>query len=232
MPSTNHYDVIIIGTGAGGGTLAYRLAPTGKRILILERGDYVAAREGQLEHARGQRRGKYQTKEVVARRATASRSIRTPTTTSAATPSSTARRSSGCARQDFGELRHHGGVSPAWPISYDDLEPYYTAGRASLSRARRARRGSDRAAGERAVSASGGQPRAAHPAVAATTSRAGAAGRSTCRSASCSTSSNPHDQPLHPLRHLRRLSVPGVRQVRRPGRLRRPRARASRTSRC
>jgi len=37
----NHYDVIIIGTGAGGGTLAYRLAPSGKRILILERGDYV-----------------------------------------------------------------------------------------------------------------------------------------------------------------------------------------------
>ena len=36
-----HYDVIIIGTGAGGGTLAYRLAPSGKRILILERGDYV-----------------------------------------------------------------------------------------------------------------------------------------------------------------------------------------------
>jgi len=36
-----HYDVIIIGSGAGGGTLAYRLAPTGKKILILERGDYV-----------------------------------------------------------------------------------------------------------------------------------------------------------------------------------------------
>ncbi len=39
--STMHYDVIIIGTGAGGGTLAYRLAPTGERILLLERGDYV-----------------------------------------------------------------------------------------------------------------------------------------------------------------------------------------------
>jgi len=39
--STEHYDVIIIGSGAGGGTLAYRLAPSGKRILILERGDYL-----------------------------------------------------------------------------------------------------------------------------------------------------------------------------------------------
>ena len=36
-----HYDVIIIGSGAGGGTLAYALAPSGKRILLLERGDYV-----------------------------------------------------------------------------------------------------------------------------------------------------------------------------------------------
>ncbi len=28
--------------------------------------------------------------------------------------------------RDFGELRHHGGISPAWPIAYNDLEPYYT----------------------------------------------------------------------------------------------------------
>ena len=41
MSSDSHYDVIIIGTGAGGGTLAYRLAPSGKRVLVLERGDYV-----------------------------------------------------------------------------------------------------------------------------------------------------------------------------------------------
>ena len=40
--SSEHYDVIIIGTGAGGGTLAHRLAPSGKRILLLERGGYLA----------------------------------------------------------------------------------------------------------------------------------------------------------------------------------------------
>jgi len=39
--STNHYDIIIIGSGAGGGTLALKLAPSGKRILILERGGYL-----------------------------------------------------------------------------------------------------------------------------------------------------------------------------------------------
>ena len=41
MAAASDYDVIIIGSGAGGGTLAYALAPTGKRILLLERGDYV-----------------------------------------------------------------------------------------------------------------------------------------------------------------------------------------------
>ena len=29
-------------------------------------------------------------------------------------------------QEDFGELKHHDGISPAWPITYDDLEPYYT----------------------------------------------------------------------------------------------------------
>ena len=35
------YDVIIVGTGAGGGTLARHLAPSGKRILLLERGGWL-----------------------------------------------------------------------------------------------------------------------------------------------------------------------------------------------
>jgi choline dehydrogenase-like flavoprotein len=38
---TDHYDVIVIGSGAGGGTLTHALAPTGKRILLLERGDFL-----------------------------------------------------------------------------------------------------------------------------------------------------------------------------------------------
>ena len=37
----NDYDIIIIGTGAGGGTLAYALRNSGKRILLIERGDYL-----------------------------------------------------------------------------------------------------------------------------------------------------------------------------------------------
>jgi len=38
---TDHYDAIIIGTDAGGGALAYKLAGSGKRILLLERGDFL-----------------------------------------------------------------------------------------------------------------------------------------------------------------------------------------------
>src|SRR4051812_10187929 len=41
MVDRTHFDVIVIGTGAGGGTLAHRLAGTGKQILMLERGDYL-----------------------------------------------------------------------------------------------------------------------------------------------------------------------------------------------
>ena len=41
MADKDHYDVIIIGSGAGGGTLAGKLAPAGKRVLLLQRGDYL-----------------------------------------------------------------------------------------------------------------------------------------------------------------------------------------------
>ena len=48
----SNYDVIVIGSGAGGGTLVNRLAPSGKRILLLERGDWLT-REPQNWSARG-----------------------------------------------------------------------------------------------------------------------------------------------------------------------------------
>src|SRR5262249_46687973 len=59
-----HYDVIIIGTGAGGGTLAYHLAPSGKRILLIERGDYVRREKDNWSSRAVNVDAKYHTKEI------------------------------------------------------------------------------------------------------------------------------------------------------------------------
>ena len=62
--SSDPYDIIIIGTGAGGGTLAWRLAPTGARILLLERGDYVAREKDNWSSHAVNVAGRYATREV------------------------------------------------------------------------------------------------------------------------------------------------------------------------
>ena len=59
-----HYDVAIIGSGAGGGTLTHALAPTGKRILLLERGGYVPRERDNWSTRAVNLEGKYQTREV------------------------------------------------------------------------------------------------------------------------------------------------------------------------
>ena len=59
-----HYDVIIIGTGAGGGTLAHKLAPTGKKILLLERGGYIPREKENWNTRAVNIEGRYQTTEV------------------------------------------------------------------------------------------------------------------------------------------------------------------------
>src|SRR4051812_34250972 len=123
MPN-NHYDVVIIGTGAGGGTLASKLAPTGKKILLLERGDYVPREKDNWNSAVVNLEGKYATKEVWKDGAGKELHPHTNYYVGGNT------KFYGAAlfrlrKEDFGEIQHHGGVSPAWPISYDDLEPYY-----------------------------------------------------------------------------------------------------------
>jgi choline dehydrogenase-like flavoprotein len=125
MPQNNHYDVIIIGTGAGGGTLAAKLAPAGKRILILERGGYVRREKENWNTRAVNVEGRYQTKEVWKDRNGKDLHPHTNYCVGGNT------KFYGAAlfrlrREDFGELRHHGGVSPAWPVSYDEMEPYYS----------------------------------------------------------------------------------------------------------
>ncbi|MCI0738291.1 MAG: GMC family oxidoreductase [Gemmataceae bacterium] len=125
MSAATHYDVIIIGTGAGGGTLVRALAHSGKRILLLERGGYVPREQDNWNPRAVNLEGKYNTKEVWHDKDGGELHPHTNYYVGGNT------KFYGAAlfrlrREDFGELRHHGGVSPGWPISYDDLEPHYT----------------------------------------------------------------------------------------------------------
>lgn len=125
MSCDHQFDVIIIGTGAGGGTLAYHLAPSGKRILILERGDYVTREKDNWNPQAVNVDAKYNTKELW--RDVDGKELHPHTNYYVGGNT----KFYGAAlfrlrQQDFGEISHHGGISPAWPISYNELEPYYT----------------------------------------------------------------------------------------------------------
>jgi len=121
-----HYDIAIIGTGAGGGTLLHALAGGGKRILVLERGDYVPREKANWSARAVNLEGRYQTKETWRDREGQPLHPHTNYYVGGNT------KFYGAAlfrlrREDFGEIKHWGGVSPAWPIGYEDIEPYYTA---------------------------------------------------------------------------------------------------------
>jgi len=120
-----HYDVIIIGTGAGGGTLAYQLAPSGKKVLLVERGDYVRREKDNWSSRAVNVEAKYHTKESWRDKDGQPLHPHTNYYVGGNT------KFYGAAlfrlrQQDFGELTHEGGLSPAWPLAYDELEPYYT----------------------------------------------------------------------------------------------------------
>ncbi len=120
------YDIIIIGTGAGGGTLLHALAPTGKRILVLERGGFVPREMENWDARAVNLDARYNTKEAWRDKDGQPLHPHTNYFVGGNT------KFYGAAlfrlrREDFGEIKHWGGVSPAWPISYDVLEPYYLA---------------------------------------------------------------------------------------------------------
>jgi choline dehydrogenase-like flavoprotein len=119
------YDVIIIGSGAGGGTLARQLAPSGKNILILERGDWLKREAKNWDPTAVFEHNRYISPE------TWYDSHGRPFQPQIHYFVGGATKMFGAALyrlrgEDFGELRHYDGVSPAWPITYQDLEPYYT----------------------------------------------------------------------------------------------------------
>jgi choline dehydrogenase-like flavoprotein len=125
MAGTDDYDVIIVGSGAGGGTLAAHLAPSGKKILVLERGGWLPREPDNWDAGQVFVDNRYVSKETWYDDKGKAFQPGIHYYVGGQT------KFYGAAlyrlrREDFGELRHHDGVSPAWPVSYDEFEPYYT----------------------------------------------------------------------------------------------------------
>jgi choline dehydrogenase-like flavoprotein len=122
---TEHYDIVIIGSGAGGGTLTHALAASGKRILLLERGDFLPREMDNWNPDPVFIQGKYISKD------TWYDADGKPFQPQVHYNVGGATKLYGAALyrlrpEDFGEVAHIDGVSPAWPLGYDDLEPWYS----------------------------------------------------------------------------------------------------------
>jgi len=120
----DHYDVIVIGSGAGGGTLVHRLAPSGKRILLLERGGYLPREPENWDSHEIFNKDRYLSGEVWYDKDGQPFHPHQQYFVGGNTKFYGAILFR-LRERDFDEVRHYGGVSPAWPISYADLEPYY-----------------------------------------------------------------------------------------------------------
>jgi choline dehydrogenase-like flavoprotein len=122
---TEHYDVVIIGTGAGGGTMANVLAKAGKRILLLERGDFLPREKQNWDPEEVFVNGRYLSKETWYDVDGKPFQPQVHYFVGGAT------KMYGAALYrlrpaDFGEIQHADGPSPAWPLGYDDFEHWYT----------------------------------------------------------------------------------------------------------
>jgi choline dehydrogenase-like flavoprotein len=121
----NRYDAIIIGTGAGGGTLALHLAQAGKRILILERGPFLPQEKFNWNTSAVFLDNHYHTKDVWKDKDNLDLHPQQAYYVGGQT------KVYGAAlfrlrAQDFGIIHHKDGISPAWPLTYNDFEPFYT----------------------------------------------------------------------------------------------------------
>jgi choline dehydrogenase-like flavoprotein len=122
---SNPYDAIIIGTGAGGGPLALHLAQAGKRILILERGPFLPQEKLNWDTSAVFLSNRYHTRETWHDKDGKDLHPQQAYFVGGQT------KVYGAAMfrmraEDFGVIQHQGGISPAWPITYADLEPFYT----------------------------------------------------------------------------------------------------------
>lgn len=121
----NQYDIIIIGTGSGGSTIAHKLAGTGKKILILERGGFLPKEKQNWDPHEVVTLGRYRAQEEWYDKD--DKPFKPFIHYNVGGNS----KMYGAAlfrfrESDFREVKHYGGVSPAWPFGYETLEPYYT----------------------------------------------------------------------------------------------------------
>ncbi|GAB4226040.1 MAG: GMC family oxidoreductase [Chlamydiales bacterium] len=119
-----HYDIIIIGTGAGGGTLANHLAPSGKKILILERGGFLPREKENWDPEAVFVENRYTTPETWYDKDNKPfhPGVHYYVGGSTKVYGSALLR---MRQTDFGDVKHYDGTSPAWPLEYQDLAPYY-----------------------------------------------------------------------------------------------------------
>ena len=120
------YDIIIIGSGPGGATMAWKLAQTGKRILLLERGGYLRREPENWDSRAVFADARYQAPETwySSRGDSFHPGLHYNVGGNSKVYGSVLFR---LREADFGEIRHPDGISPAWPIGYDVFEPYYQA---------------------------------------------------------------------------------------------------------
>jgi choline dehydrogenase-like flavoprotein len=119
-----HYDVIVIGSGPGGGSVVHEIGPTGKKVLLLERGDYLRRTPANWDSQTVFVDGAYQTAETwygADGRAFHPGLHYYVGGNSKVYGAALLR----MRERDFAELRHHDGLSPAWPVGYAEFEPYY-----------------------------------------------------------------------------------------------------------
>ena len=125
MDMPEHYDIIVVGSGPGGASLAHRLAPTGKRILILERGGYLPRSQANWDSKTVFVDGAYQAAETWYGRD--GRKFHPGLHYFVGGNSKVYGAALFRLRErDFDEVVHQEGVSPAWPLKYDAFEPFYT----------------------------------------------------------------------------------------------------------
>ena len=120
-----HYDVLIVGTGAGGGTLANVLARAGKQIPLLERGNFLPREMANWDPEQVFVDGRFISKD------TWYDADGRPFQPQVHYFVGGATKMYGAALYrlrpaDFGEIQHADGLSPAWPLSYEEFEPWYT----------------------------------------------------------------------------------------------------------